>query len=460
VIPFLTKHIIFPMYERLRCRDTIKYLKELEESQWFSPKQLKELQFYKLKRLLHHAYHNSPYYNNLFNKLGISPEQIRNFEDFTRIPPLSRDDLRENLENIVVKGKQRGIIKASTGGSTGEPVFFYMDRRRAAYDIAAKIRARRWWGIDIGDKEVILWGSPIELTRQTRIVKLKDRLLNCILLSAFDMSEETMSEYYKLLLNFKPKVLSGYASSLYCFAQFLEYENLNAKDIGIKLVISTAELLYDFMREKISSVFGCPIANEYGARDGGFIAHECPHGNMHLTAENIYVEIYSGDRPAQSGETGEVYLTHLDNYATPLIRYKIGDLLTRIDEGCPCGRGLPLVKVDAGRTHDIIITDSGKLIHPLFFIYIIRDLPGIKQFKVIQRTTRDILIQMIITDDFDKDNVGLIRNKIQERMGNQTRVEIAFVDEIQPESSGKHRWIVSEIPGKKLGEYKFEGVEV
>ena len=120
---------------------------------------------------------------------------------------------------------------------------------------------------------------------------------------------------------------------------------MQLRNIGLKAIFCTGEVLYDHQRELISETFGVPVANGYGARDAGFIAHECPAGKMHIAAEHVIVEIL--DESGQSvpkGEVGEIVITNLDGYAMPFIRYKTGDLGALADEQCPCGRGLPLMK--------------------------------------------------------------------------------------------------------------------
>ena len=195
--PIIIKHILFPLHEFLRGRKTLKYLKELERIQWLSPEEIKEYQWKKLKKLLNHAYQNVPFYRKRFKQLGITPKDIKTPSDFEQFPFLTKEDIRNNLKEMIAKDYKKFLLINSTGGSTGgEPLIFYSDKIREAKQNAAKLRARRWWSIDIGDKELDIWGSPFELSKIDLIRALKDRMLNLIVLSGYDLSEKNMNQYY------------------------------------------------------------------------------------------------------------------------------------------------------------------------------------------------------------------------------------------------------------------------
>ncbi|MDZ7782431.1 MAG: hypothetical protein U5K56_05630 [Halioglobus sp.] len=199
---------------------------------------------------------------------------------------------------------------SAPGGSTGEPLIFYRGRERVSHDVAAKWRATRWWGVDIGDPEIVVWGSPIELGSQDRIRLLRDKLLRTELLSAFEMSRANLLHFTQRLRRIRPRMLFGYPSSLALLAEYATANGYRVDDLGIQVVFVTAERLYDYQRDAIEGAFGCPVANGYGGRDAGFIAHECPEGGMHITAEDIVVEIVDeigSSFPA--GGKGEIVVT-------------------------------------------------------------------------------------------------------------------------------------------------------
>ncbi len=439
------KKILFPLHEFLKGHKSISYLQKLERSQWHSRDKLYRLQSERLIELVSHACMNVPYYRNLFNSLKIKPDSFKKHEDLNRLPFLTKDLICENLE-MLKSDKAVALMKSNTGGSTGSPLIFYIGKKRISADVASKLRATRWWGVDIGDPEIVIWGSPVELSRQDILRNLRDKLFKTKLLSAFDMSEEKIYEYVSIIRKYKPKHIFGYPSSIYLLAKFARQSNMKLSNIGVKVIFCTAERLYDHQRELILDVFGAPVANGYGGRDAGFIAHECPHGNMHITAESIIVEIVDHEgNPLPAGHSGEIVITHLDSHDFPFIRYKTGDVGALSEDTCSCGRGLPILKNIEGRTTDFIITPDGKIMHGLSLVYVLRELEGIKEFKIIQEKPDCFIINIVKDSVFKTENETLIKDGFKKRIGTDIKIIFNYLPEIKAENSGKFRYVVSNI---------------
>ena len=180
-------------------------------------------------------------------------------------------------------------------------------------------------------------------------------------------------------------MIFGYPSSISLIAEHAVKHGRRLDNLGTKVVFVTSERLYDHQRETIEHAFNCPVANGYGGRDAGFIAHQCPVGGMHITAEDIIVELI--DNKGESvplGCEGEVVITHLATSDFPFIRYRTGDVAVLDEQSCSCGRGLPLLKEIQGRTTDFVVASDGTIMHGLALIYVIRDIPGVENFKIIQ----------------------------------------------------------------------------
>ena len=196
----------------------------------------------------------------------------------------------------------------------------------------------------------------------------------------------------------------------------------------------------------IAEVFGCPVANGYGARDAGFIAHECPSGSMHISAEDIVVETVRPDGSATSpNEIGEIVVTHLATQDFPFVRYRTGDMGVLSNQTCPCGRGLPILSEIQGRTTDFVVAQDGTVMHGLALIYTLRDLPGIQQFRVEQLSLDETMVKLVVTDDFDSASEIRIVQDFKARLGQSVAVRIEKVQEIANEASGKFRYVVSHV---------------
>lgn len=442
--------LVFPLQERLKHHNTVAVRRELEKTQWWSPEQLGEFQLQRLKALFVQAQAHVPYYRELFSRIGFNPATFRSLNDLSRLPFLTKADIRAHTEQLKADNA-RGLARFNTGGSSGEPLIFFIGNERVSHDVAAKWRATRWWGVDIGDPEVVMWGSPIELGTQDRIRGLRDQLMRTRLLPAFEMSESRLNTFVDEIRAMRPRMLFGYPSSISHIARHAEQHGIRMDDLGIKVAFVTSERLYDHQSESIEHVFGCPVANGYGGRDAGFIAHQCPSGGMHITAEDIIVETVDVEgHPTARGTAGEIVVTHLATGDFPFIRYKTGDVGMLTDERCPCGRGLPMLKEIQGRTTDFVIAQDGTVMHGLALIYIIRDLQGVKAFKIVQETRNRTRILLATDAGFDEENIQRIVAGFKQRLGEAVEVVIERVPDVPKEASGKFRYIVSKVAGMSV----------
>lgn len=417
----------------------------MEQSQWYTPQQLTELQVERLKRLLTEIGKHVPYYRDLFQKEGFNPRQVSSISDLCSLPFLTKTVIRENTEQLK-SDQATGLSRFNTGGSSGEPLIFFIGKERVSHDVAAKWRATRWWGVDIGDPEVVVWGSPIELGSQDRVRAVRDTLLRTRLLPAFEMSEQGLDGFVQYIQKMRPKMLFGYPSSISHIARHAEKKGIQLDKLGVKVTFVTSERLYDNQREDIERVFACPVANGYGGRDAGFIAHQCPHGGMHITAEDIIVEIVDAEgNVLPAGQAGEVVVTHLATSDFPFVRYRTGDVAVLDDKICSCGRGLPLLKEIQGRTTDFIVASDGTVMHGLALIYEVRDVPGVKTFKIIQESKQHTRLQLVTGSEFSESAIENIRAGFIKRLGNDVRVDIEQVESIAREKSGKFRYVVSKV---------------
>jgi phenylacetate-CoA ligase len=437
--------VIFPLLERIKHHETVSVRCWLEETQWWERDRLQALQLTRLQALLHHASECVPYYRECFARVGFDPADCRSISDLARLPILGKPEIRANLDALKATGA-KGLARFNTGGSSGEPLIFFIGRERVSHDVAAKWRATRWWGVDIGDPEVVVWGSPIELSAQDRARAWRDCLMRTELLPAFEMSDSRLDDFLDRIRRRRPKMLFGYPSAISRIARHAEERGRHMDDLGVKVVFCTSERLYDEQRQIIERVFCCRVANGYGGRDAGFIAHECPHGGMHLTAEDIIVEIVGGDgQVLPPGQAGEIVITHLATGDFPFIRYRTGDVAVLGEGVCSCGRGLPLLQEIQGRATDFVIARDGTVMHGLALIYVVRDLAGVAAFKIIQESLDQLRVLVVAGPGFCDSTAVQIRNGVKARLGQDVEVAVETVETIPADRSGKFRYVVSKV---------------
>lgn len=438
---------VFPLQERLKKHDTVRVRRAMEASQWWSAAQLEAYQLDRLRAFLSDVGTHVPFYRQVFSEAGFDPAKMSRVADLQRLPFLTKPVIRANTDALRADDA-RGLARFNTGGSSGEPLIFFIGDERVTHDVAAKWRATRWWDVDIGDREIVVWGSPIELGAQDRVRQFRDALMRTELMPAFEMSETKLDGFVARIRARRPAMLFGYPSAISHIARHAKKRGIRLDDLGVRVVFVTSERLYDDQRESIERLFGCPVANGYGGRDAGFIAHQCPSGSMHITTEDIVVEIVDASgQVLPPGQSGEIVVTHLATRDFPFIRYRTGDIGVLEDTPCACGRGLPVLKEIQGRSTDFVIALDGTVMHGLSLIYVLRDIPAVRAFKIIQETLTLTRVQVEPGEGFSDRDVVAIQSGLQARLGASVLIQVEKVAQVAAERSGKFRYVISKVTG-------------
>ena len=281
----LDQHLFLPIGDLVYGSRVQAKLKELRRTDRLDAAQLRQLQDAKLQRLVRHCYDTVPYYTQLFDRLGIKPEQIKTREDLALLPVLTKQTIRDNYDNLFSTAiSPKRWRKSSTGGSTGMPLKFCTDTAEWSSWKASTLRAWEWYGLQLGDKIFSLGGSSINKKKQLFSFKgLYDRvIMRNYKYSSADVTDESMHRNYVEMMKLKPAALRGYGSALYILARYIEKQHLPV--CPIKVILTTGEVLMPEYRRKLEEVFHAPLYDAYGAGDGGILSHECPeHQGLHIT---------------------------------------------------------------------------------------------------------------------------------------------------------------------------------
>jgi phenylacetate-CoA ligase len=445
--PRLVGRVLFPIHERLKRKPTFRWLPELERTQWLPPAALREYQFRRMRRLVEWAYAHAPYYRALLDEHELPPGRIQSHEDFHRIPYLTREHLKNRFDDLRSHAKLAGVHARSSGGSTGSPVTVLVDMERMGIQEAARLRARHWFGVEPGDRELCIWGSPLEITRQDRIRQVRDFLMNSRMLDAFNLGADILPALVTAMLGYRPRLVYGYANAVYLLAGYF-VRHAVAAPRELRVVFTTAEPLHDFQRETIRASWGCHVAEEYGARDGGLAAFECPEGGLHTFAEGSYLEIKDPDGDGR----GEIVLTCLDSLALPTIRYRTGDVGRLDPTPCRCGRSLPKIKPVEGRLLDFLVTPRGRILHPTSVMHILREVPAVTESRVIQEALDRIVVHVVPNRPMTDPELASLREKFRLLLGPEVRTEIVEQSALPPSASGKFRPVESRV-GREIVEH-------
>lgn len=418
-------------------------LYKLGKSQRKSPYELEKLQEKRLKNLIQHAYNKVNYYRKLFDRTGIKPEHIKTIQDLVRIPITTRKELQAlpKREIIARDIDLSRCFDLHSSGSTGIPLVIFLGIREI---ISRGLFYRRMFsenGCRFMDKnKTMIITNP----QHFRISKIWFNYLG-ILQEKYISTLEEPQKQLKVILEFKPQIIRGVASSLKNLA--IEIQKKRIKGINPRLIFSTAELMSKQDREFITSIFKAELFDYYSCHECGIIAWECKeHLGHHIDIENVIVEFIKEDGTyAKTGEEGEVVITSLDSYTMPFIRYKIGDIGVPSDERCPCGRTLPLIKRILGRSNDYFILPNGKKVYFYFLRQALRDIMEVGQFQMIQQRKDKVRINIVKNDDFSLKTIVKIKENCKVILGNDVELAINIVEKINNSGCGKLQDIKSEL---------------
>jgi phenylacetate-CoA ligase len=434
--------LIYPAYHVLQRDDVLGKISEYARTERFSAADVAAVQAQKLAGLMEHAARHVPYYRQV---LGNRAPDGFSADDLRRLPPLTKQVVRDEARNLVAENADRGDLESnSTSGSTGEPLYFYTDKRSSDCRKATAVRNRHWAGIKPGDREMRLWGSPID-NAQARALRgiVHSWLTRTRMLSAYDLSDANLRRYFDEMRRFRPRLLVSYPSVLEELVRAAQ--RLHVEVHRPQAIIVSAETLYPYQRDLFAETFGVQVFNRYGSREVGDIAQECAkHRGLHLNADRILVEIVRDDlTPCAAGETGDVLVTDLDNYGMPLIRYAIGDRAT-VGSGqpCPCGLGLPLLEGVEGRSLDVVRFPNGSGVGGTYWTILLRAHAGIRQFQVVQEDLEHVTIKYIADAPLSQDLRDFVERDVAQRAGPDLVLSFEKVNDIPLSAGGKRRLVV------------------
>jgi phenylacetate-CoA ligase len=453
MLPILAK-TFFAMQEFLLGRRTFAVLDDLRQSQYWPRDRVDALRLARFKILVASAYAHAPYWRQVMNEHGISPDSIQSLDDVRRFPFINRQTLQTHREEMVWRGEGRRILIARTSGSTNEALQFYTSSNRESHITAARMRGHEWVGVRPGDKEVFFWAAPVEINAQGRLRQVRDILTNNYFSNALLLNADLAPRYITQWTRWRANCIFGYVSSVTLLARLAQNQGLDLRplrDSGLRAVVTTSEILSDVDRQFITETFGVPVCDSYGLREGGLIAHDCDHGTLHTNDEQLILEVINPQtlQPVADG-TGELVVTMLMSQVQPVIRYRTGDIVTMSNVLCPCGRTLRSLKVSGGRMMDFIVTRNGNWVSCVAVLYVARTVPGIVRLQARQEQVGHVHLLLAVDENFPPDGKEQVLQQMRARLESDDEVTLEIVDGIKSALSGKYRPVISKVTQKML----------
>lgn len=390
-----------------------------------------------LNQILDFATKSIPFYSDIsLNHIQDPEERLLSF------PIMQKEDIRNNLENLLSTRKS-DLIEYSSSGSSGIQGTVYMNKKEQSIIRAIMLLWWEWAGYGF-DKQTIQTG----ITPKRGFLKsLKDLILKVNYVSAFKISEDEILDLLNKYRQRKNLFFAGYPSSLNAFAEIALKHSL--KDVKFDSAVCWGDKLFDHYKNNIKEAFGCDVKETYSCNEGFLVGAKKDLDYFYIMSPHVYVEIVDKDSyPVPDGELGYVLLTRLDCFSMPLIRYYVGDLAIKLPrEKYPENREMyfPLLEKVIGRDTDIVITASGKRLIVHFFTGIFEFVPEIKQFMVIQKDISGIEINYIPTSGFTPAVLERLDKIFYDKLKEKLNVTWKAVDQISPTASGKPQLIQSFI---------------
>lgn len=411
----------------------------LRQAERWTPQQLQAWQLAQLQATVRFAFERTEGYRELYSQAGVRPEDIRSLADIKHLPFTTKQLLQENVEAFSVALKRREYV--TTGGSTGIPFGFYNTTDQHQIENAFVHDGWRRRGWRAGQPTAILRGAHVGNQQE---FWQYDPYWRELKLSSYFLNASTLPAYIRTIQDHRARVLQAYPSALNMLCDLL-------KDAGFvgaltfDVILLASENIYDWQMEKVRRTFpAARVAGFYGHCEKAIYAPWCEHRDTyHVSPLYGLTEILDGrDDDVPCGAEGELVGTSFFNRATPFIRYRTMDRAVYAGPACDaCGRPHPVLERIAGRSHEVIVTSTGRFISMTALNMHDDIFDDLRQFQFFQEVAGEVIFRCIPKSPLDAPAIDKIRAGIEAKLGHDMILGIAIVDEISRTKAGKYRFL-------------------
>lgn len=436
--PILIQNLLTTIkgYQLKKRRYNDLYYKNIKYYQGI--KNIHEEQEIQIKSLLKHLKYNIPYYKNYLYNI---PNENLDKDILLSLPVISKENLRENI-NKFLNEDHKEIYKGKTGGTTGKSLNVYTNKEDSAKRMAYLDFFKLTHGVEPFSKRASFTGKEIIPYKQNKSVFWRYNFaINQVLYSGFHVIEKNIPLYIKSLNRLKPAMIDGFPTSIYRIAKYINSNNIKL-NFKPTCIFPTAETLLDHHRAEIEKAFNCPVRDQYASSEGAPFITECKKGKLHLNIETGYFNL----KPYNIKQNlYELIVTSFLNYTTPIVQYRIGDLVEYKDEQivCECGNKSPIVKRILGRQSDYLVSSKNGKVTSVNMSNAIKNAPNsIIACQFVQEKLEEIIVNMVIDGDkFKESDNNNITEALKYRFGEDVQVKFNFIEELPKEKSGKTLFI-------------------
>jgi phenylacetate-CoA ligase len=459
--PFLNPYFL--------SKTTKSYLIDRDRIWRMNDARLKRFQDKQFRKIFRYAY-TIPMYKEIYKKAGVHPNDINGIDDISKLPFITKNDIRANFPDNIIQSKfdKKGkTIISYTSGTTGEPVSIFFDMYTIVKGLLGYIRVIKEHNVDWRKTRmtvlVDLCENSVERNYLTDgIIPILKPFFSFKNMQIFDTYGEA-EELIKKINNFKPEFLGGYPGMLRQLA--ILKTNGQGDNIRPRCIISSGAVLDIYLKKFLEETFETPVFDAYGSMESGPAAFQCTKSGYHVHSDLVHLEIINDEGEAVSpGEAGRIVATRLYGSGTPIIRYTgLNDIVTSSDETCNCGISGDLIGEIHGRENQSIFLPDGKIVLPSslsrFFGEISEkiDITKLKRSQLIQHKLNKLEMVTLVNDDLRNAEPSLekifetIRKELKEKYGPDIDIAFRETDHFDPHIPG----IVSKIDKSRIKKKKY-----
>lgn len=439
---WLRLRVVLPIAEKIKGANSTYWLKQIEKMSKWTPEQVQTWQADRLHELMEHVYNHTIYYRRIMDERGLNPDDIRSAEDLKKLPIITKQIAREHFNEIVPDNiSSLHYREGKTGGTTGEPMFYYCDENTWGYVTATKVYHWRKYGYEYGEPFAAMGSASLFAKKPSLVRRIYDRLRNEIPMNTVNLTDELCEKYIQIIRERRIRYIYGYAASIYIFTQYVASHGINLQQI--KGVFTTSEMLTDENRALITKTYDCLVMDCYGARDAGLNAYERAYHEYEV-GYNVLVETTNEFKP----NTGTLLTTNLLNYTFPLIRYQFGDEAELAPRNESKGYNGQLLNRVLGRTSDVMRLENGHNMTATGFSMIMKAF-DVKAFSFNKTGVNEVTLAIVRDKEkYTEAQEKEIRKTIYLYIGEDAKLNIEYIDHFEPLKNGKRRYFMNDLTSK------------
>lgn len=422
----------------------LQFIDIIKSSSSFTDKDYEEYEWEQISNVLDIAFKTIPFYQSLYAEYGINRNQIQNFHDFSMLPIINKQLIKENLKSFTSSKFQNHKLRMNTGGSSGSPLEFFIHKGITRPKERAFLNAYfQSLGYNRNQKSVTFRGDVVP----GKDIYMYDPIRNNYIFSSYRITEKNINKILDDLNKIKPDFIFGYPSVVYDLSNLIKAEDRLQLKISLKGIILLSEKLFDFQVKTIEEVFNTKVNCYYGHSERLVLGYKCSNCNNYLMDRLYgYAEIVDkNDQIITENKVGRIIGTGFHNFVMPLIRYDTNDMSSYADNKCNCcdSKNLLLFSDVEGRTSDYLIgSDYRKIsITGIIFGQHLDVFKQVSKFQLIQYDPGEVNFNIVTNSRLSQKDELSLKRKIESASDNTVLVSINYVDNLEISPSGKFQYL-------------------